>query len=286
MEHREAECEQVVPSGVPETTRRDSCANCVSSETAPGSGTSNSRRARTTRTTAIMAAEAGPGAAGPAGALRVRPGLRRHRRGVGGTVADADEVAVPAVAADAGRGRFGRGGRGRAHRLGQPRSRTPTTRRSSWPRWAESPTAWRPSPRRRRFPRHAGLSRRGGGLSPLRYSNRPQCSRLHLPLARRPRLRPPLSRRPSQLGARRQLDAPVAHAATRPTSAGTAAAAGDRSACRAARARSGRAPVSREAGVHGRARPRRPAPRAVQADDRRGRDPRAPGRYHLRRSAA
>ena len=100
--------------------------NCASSETAPGSvGLELAARAHYPYDR-IKAAEVWADAARPARALRLRQGLRRHHRGVGGAVAVTHQRAHPSPGRRAVRLERATAASGRrAHRLGQSRLRDP-----------------------------------------------------------------------------------------------------------------------------------------------------------------
>ena len=146
MEYREAELREVVPSGVPD----DDPARFLRElrQLRNGAGLEHVELAARAHypCDAILAAEAGP-------ALPDLPVLSAYVRGCGGTVTEWEErwrtlTRSPALTLLPTRDAGGSDAAAAGARIGSVSAwrRTPTTRRSSWPPWGESPTASRPSP--------------------------------------------------------------------------------------------------------------------------------------------
>ena len=164
MEYREAELQEVVPSDVPD----DDPARFLRElrQLRNGAGLEHVELAARAHypCDAILAAEAGP-------ALPDLPVLSAYVRGCGGTVTDWEErwrtlTRSPALTLLPTRDAGGSDAAAAGARIGSVSlaadAHDPAIIMAAG---GESPTASRPSPRRRDPALHAGLSRQGGGLS-------------------------------------------------------------------------------------------------------------------------
>ena len=185
VEYREAELREVVPSGVPD----DDPARflCELRQLRNGAGLEHVELAARAHypCDAILAAEAGP-------ALPDLPVLSAYVRGCGGTVTDWEErwrmlTRSPALTLLPTRDAGGSDAAAAGARIGSVSlaadAHDPAIIMAALGRVANGIAA-EPAPARSLFTPASAAKVAASG--PLRYSNRPQCSRLHLPLARRP----------------------------------------------------------------------------------------------------
>ena len=271
VEYREAELREVVPSGVPD----DDPARFLRElrQLRNGAGLEHVELAARAHypCDAILAAEAGP-------ALPDLPVLSAYVRGCGGTVTDWEErwrtlTRSPALTLLPTRDAGGSDAAAAGARIGSVSlaadAHDPAIIMAALGRVANGIAA-EPAPARSLFT-PASAAKVAASAAPVLeqasvFAAAPAAS--SAPAARHP----PLSSVPAV-----SRSTSIAHAGP----ADVAATAGSGTGSAGRRGHAGPGTVSREAGVHGRARPPRPAPRAVQATDRRGRDPRVPGRHHL-----
>src|ERR1700733_14134849 len=282
VEYREAELREVVPSGVPD----DDPARFLRElrQLRNGAGLEHVELAARAHypCDAILAAEAGP-------ALPDLPMLSAYVRGCGGTVTDWEErwrtlTRSPALTLLPTRDAGGSDAAAAGARIGSVSlaadAHDPAIIMAALGRVANG-IAPEPAPARSLFTPASAAKVAASAPPVLEQASVFAAAPAPSSAPAAPPAPPPAAAAAPRagLGPRRQLKASLAHAG--PARRGWHRRRPGRRPGAGRRGHAGPGTVSREAGVHGRACPQCPAPRGVQVTDRRGRDPRVPGRHHL-----